>query len=55
MEDVETLKRFIDGSGLPNELKKLLFDCVLLEMRNSPTTELLKVVKIYTELTINEN
>jgi hypothetical protein len=55
MEDIETLKKFIDGSGLSSDLKKVLFDCVLLEMRNSPTTELLKVVKNFTELTINEN
>ena len=55
MEDIETLKRFIDGSGLSSDLKKVLFDCVLLEMRNSPTTELLKVVKNFTELTIDEN
>jgi hypothetical protein len=55
MEDIETLKKFIDGSGLPPEMKKVLFDCVLLEMRNSPSTELLKVVKSFTEATNHEN
>ena len=55
MEDVDTLKKFIDGSGLSAELKDALFDCVLLEMRKSPSTELLKVVKKYTELTSNED
>lgn len=55
MEDIETLKKFIDGSGLSLELKKVLFDCVLLEMRNSPSTELLKVVKNFTESTSREN
>jgi hypothetical protein len=55
MEDIDTLKKFIDGSGLPLEMKKVLFDCVLLEMRKSPSTELLKVVKSLTESTDNEN
>ena len=55
MEDIDTLKKFIDGSGLSTELKKALFDCVLLEMRNSPSTELLKVVKNYTEMTHHED
>jgi hypothetical protein len=55
MEDIETLKKFIEGSGLSKELKKALFDCVLLEMRNSPTAELLKVVKNFTEMNLNEN
>ena len=55
MEDIGTLKKFIDGSGLSDEIKKALFDCVLLEMRNSPSAELLKVIKNFTELTINEN
>ena len=55
MEDLETLKKFIDGSELSNDLKKVLFDCVLLEMRKSPSTELLKVVKQFTEVNINEN
>jgi hypothetical protein len=55
MEDIDTLKKFIDGSGLPLELKKVLFDCVLLEMRNSPSTELLKLVKDFTESTSDEN
>lgn len=55
MEDIDTLKKFIDGSGLAPELKKVLFDCVLLEMRNSPSSELLKLVKNFTESTNNEN
>ena len=55
MEDLETLKKFIDGSALSNDLKKVLFDCVLLEMRKSPSTELLKVVKQFTETNLNED
>ena len=55
MEDIETLKKFIDGSGLSSELRKVLFDCVLLEMRNSSSTDLLKVIKNFTELTTDEN
>jgi hypothetical protein len=55
VEDLETLKKFIDGSVLSNDLKKVLFDCVLLEMRKSPSTELLKVVKQFTETNLNED
>ena len=55
MEDIDTLKKFIEGSGLSKNLKKVLFDCVLLEMRNSPSTELLKLVKNFTESNPNEN
>jgi hypothetical protein len=45
MEDIETLKKFIDGSGVSAEVKKALFDCVLLQVRNSPTTEFMKIVR----------
>jgi hypothetical protein len=55
MEDIETLRKFIDGSGVSPEIKKALFDCVLLQVRNSPTTEFLKIVRDLSGNTINED
>ncbi len=55
MEDIETLKKFIEGSDVSPEIKRALFDCVLLEMRNSPSTEFLKVVKGLVGNQTNEN
>lgn len=45
MEDTAKLKSFIDGSDFPPEVKKALFDCVLLEIRKSSSSEYLKVIR----------
>lgn len=45
MEDVKTLRRFIDGSNLPESVKDALFDCILIELRKGTAADLLKVVK----------
>lgn len=55
MEDVETLKKFISGSGFSEDVQKVLFDCVLLQMRNSPSSEFLKTIRNYAEKTTDEN
>jgi hypothetical protein len=55
VEDIQTLKNFIDNSGLSSMVKKALFDCLMLEMRKSPTPEYLRVIKQFTDLEINEN
>ena len=51
MEDIDTLKKFIEGSDLPDDTKKALFDCVLLQIRNSPSAEFLKVIRDFAEKT----
>jgi hypothetical protein len=55
MEDIETLRKFIDGSDVSREIKDALFDCVLLQIRNSPSTDFLKVITGLREKLSNEN
>lgn len=55
MEDIQTLKTFIDNSGLSGEVKKALFDCLMLEMRKSPTSEYLRIIKQLTGSGTNES
>lgn len=55
MEDLDTLKRFIDNSDFSSEIKKALFDCILLEMRNSPSSEFQRLVRSMLEGAQNEN
>ena len=55
MEDLDTLKRFIDNSEFSSEIKKALFDCILLEMRNSSSSEFQRLVRAMLEGAINEN
>ena len=45
MEDTAKLKSFIDNSDFPPEVKRALFDCVLLEIRKSSSSEYLKVIR----------
>jgi hypothetical protein len=57
MDDLKSLKGFIDNSSFSPEIKKALFDCVLLELRKSPTSEYLRVIRnvIGTQDSSNEN
>lgn len=55
MEDLDTLKKFIDNSEFSDEIKKALFDCILLEMRNSPSSEFQRLVRNMLEGPSNEN
>ncbi len=45
MEEIQTLKRFIDNADFSPEIKKALFDCLMLELRKSPSSEYLRVIK----------
>jgi hypothetical protein len=57
MDDIKSLKGFVDNSSFSPEIKKALFDCVLLELRKSPTSEYLRVIRnvIGTQDSSNEN
>ena len=44
MEDLETLRDFINDSNFDETTKKALLDCIYLEMRNSPIGEYQKLV-----------
>ncbi len=45
MEEIQTLKRFIDNAEFSPAIKKALFDCLMLELRKSPSSEYLRVIK----------
>jgi len=55
MEDTRALKEFIDGSDFPKEIKDALFETLLLQMRNSPSSDYLKVIKNLVGDSKNEN
>jgi hypothetical protein len=55
MEDLDTLKKFIDNSDFSPEIKKALFDCILLEMRNSASSEFQRLVRNMIPGDVNEN
>lgn len=55
MEDINILKKFIDNSDLTAEVKKALFDCLMLELRKSPTSEYLRVIKQNLQVGNHEN
>ena len=50
MEDLDSLREFIDNSELPLDIKKALLDCIYLEMRNSPISEYQKLAIKYSEI-----
>jgi hypothetical protein len=55
VEDLDTLKKFIDNSEFSSEIKKALFDCVLLEMRKSSSIEFQRLLKSILEGAKNED
>ena len=55
MDEIQTLKRFIDNADFPPEIKKALFDCLMLELRKSPSSEYLRVIKQISRLAEHED
>jgi len=44
MEDTRLLKKIIDESDFPDDVKKALFECVILQLKNASTTEYIKSI-----------
>ena len=48
MEDTRLLKKIIDESDFPEDIKAALFECVILQMKNASTLEFTKCIKSFT-------
>lgn len=47
MEDIESLKEFIEHSDFRPEIKKALFEAILLQFRNGTTADFQRLIKDY--------